>query len=362
MTDWIHGPWVAPLAALLAALVLGVLFRVIVLRRAARFFARTETDIDDLIFESIRGQVPFWFLLGGAVVAAHLAPVSQPTVGLVLRSAAVLLILSLSLAASSFATNFLQRRAARTQGGAAATSLSVNVVRAAILGLGGLLVLSNLGISITPLLTALGVGSLAVALALQPTLTNFFAGIHISVAKPIRVGDFVELETGTQGYVADIGWRATRIRELPNNIIVVPNSRLSDMILKNYAMPVPEQAALVQVGVAYGSDLQKVERVTCDVAHDTLTSVQGGVGEFDPFIRYHTFGDSSINFTVILRVKEFTDRYLVTHEFVKRLKQRYDQEGIEIPFPQRVVHAPSSQAFEPVARGIRLAGPAEQVP
>jgi small-conductance mechanosensitive channel len=153
------------------------------------------------------------------------------------------------------------------------------------------------------------------------------------------VGDFVELEGGKQGFVVDIGWRATRIRELPNNLVVVPNARLSDMILVNYAMPEPEQAALVPVGVAYASDLAKVERVTVEVAKQVLEEIAGGVGEFEPFIRYHTFGDSSIDFTVILRVRGFTDRYLVVHEFIKRLHRRYEREGIEIPFPQRVLHS-----------------------
>ena len=99
-----------------------------------------------------------------------------------------------------------------------------------------------------------------------------------------------------------------------------------------------EQAALVQVGVSYGSDLAHVERVTIETAREVLSDTAGGVATFDPFIRYHTFGDSSINFTVILRVKEFTDRYLVTHEFIKMVKARFDAEGIEIPFPQRVLH------------------------
>jgi small-conductance mechanosensitive channel len=218
------------------------------------------------------------------------------------------------------------------------TTLVQHSVRVAVIIVGGLFVLSNLGISITPLLTALGIGSLAVALALQPTLSNFFAGLHLAFARPIRVGDFVELETGARGYIVDIGWRATRIRELPNNIIVIPNSRIVEMILKNYTMPEPEQSALVQIGVAYGSNMEKVERATIEVAKETLAQVEGGVRTFEPFIRYHTFGDSSINFSVILRVNQFVDQYLVTHEFLKRLKDRYDREGIEIPFPQRVLH------------------------
>lgn len=94
---------------------------------------------------------------------------------------------------------------------------------------------------------------------------------------------------------------------------------------------------LVQVGVDYGSDLGHVERVTCEVAKETLHTVPGGVANFEPFIRYHTFGDSSINFTVILRAREFVDQFLLKHEFIKRLHERYEQEGLTIPFPIRTI-------------------------
>jgi small-conductance mechanosensitive channel len=268
-------------------------------------------------------------------------------VNLVHRLCAAGFALSLTFAAAALGSSLLGHYGERADATLIGTSLSQNILRLVLLSMGGLLVLSNLGISITPLITALGVGSLAVALALQPTLSNLFAGVQISLAKPIRVGDFVELESGAKGYVEDIGWRYTRIRELPNNLVIVPNGRVAEMIVTNYALPEPEQAALVQLGVAYGSDLAKVERVTCEVAREVLREVEGGIPNFEPFIRYHTFGESSINFTVILRVKAFPDRFLITHEFIKRIKARYDSEGIEIPFPQRVVHqaAPETESF-----------------
>ena len=168
--------------------------------------------------------------------------------------------------------------------------------------------------------------------------------IYIMSDRPVRVGDYVELESGRKGYVTDVGWRSTRIRELPNNIIVVPNSRLAGSIITNFYLPEPEMACLVQVGVAYNSDLEKVERVTIDVGKKVLKKVTGGVPEFVPFIRYHTFSDFSINFTVILRVNEFVDKYLITHEFVKELHKRYKKEGIEIPFPIRTVYMRKGRA------------------
>jgi len=149
------------------------------------------------------------------------------------------------------------------------------------------------------------------------------------------------LESGQEGYVMQIGWRSTRVRMLPNNILIVPNTKLVSSQITNFYLPETEMAVLVQVGVSYQSDLEKVERVTIEVAKQVLQEVEGGVKEFDPFIRYHTFSDFSINFTVILRAKEYVSKYLITHEFIKRLHRRYQQEGIEIPFPIRTVYMKS---------------------
>jgi len=207
------------------------------------------------------------------------------------------------------------------------------VVRAVVIGLGILILLDSFGISITPILASLGIGSLAVALALQPTLENFFSGIQIVIDKPITVGHFIRLESGEEGYVEKIGWRSTWIRQLPNNVVVIPNKVLVGSRVLNYHYPQKEMSVLIQVGVHYDSDLEQVEKVTIEVAEEVLKSVEGGVPEFKPFIRYHTFNDSSIDFTVILRAKEFVDGYRVKHEFIKRLQKRYRAEGIVIPFP-----------------------------
>jgi small-conductance mechanosensitive channel len=202
---------------------------------------------------------------------------------------------------------------------------------------GILVILQTLGISITPIITALGVGGLAVALALQDTLANLFAGIHILVSRQMRPGDYVKLASGEEGYVVDVTWRQTTIRQLPNNIIIVPNAQIASTITTNYHLPEEELSVLVQVGVDYDSDLDHVERVTIDVAREVLRDVEGGVVSFEPFIRYHTFNDSSIDFSVILRAKEFVNQYLLKHEFVKRLHKRYQDEGIVIPFPIRTL-------------------------
>jgi small-conductance mechanosensitive channel len=228
--------------------------------------------------------------------------------------------------------------------------------RVIILGFIFLIILDQLKITITPFLASLGIGGLVVALALQDTLANFFAGIYIFFDKPIRIGDYIMLESGKEGYVAQIGWRSTRVRMLPNNVLIVPNSKLISSQITNFYLPETEMAVLVQVGVSYESDLEKVEKVTIEVARETLQETQGGVKEFEPFIRYHTFSDFSINFTVILRAKEYVDKYLITHEFIKRLHRRYQAEGIEIPFPIQTVQMRFPKALERKNKPLQMGG------
>jgi small-conductance mechanosensitive channel len=309
----------------------------IVIGRVRRIARRTTTELDDVLLGAVRRLLPVAAGLVGIAAGAHQAPLSPAALSATVRGVQVAFVLALTFLAAGLLSELVRRQAARMPGMIPASTLTQNLIRIVVVGLGLLVVAAQLGIAITPILTALGVGSLAVALALQPTLTNFFAGFHVTIARQIRVGDFVKLESGEQGYVEDIGWRSTQIRELPNNLIIVPNAKLADIVVKNYSLPETEQAALVQVGVAYASDLAQVERVTLEVARATLREVEGGVPEFEPLVRYHTFGDSSIGFTVVLRVRQFADRYLVTHQFIQRLHRRYAAEGIEIPFPQRVV-------------------------
>jgi len=202
----------------------------------------------------------------------------------------------------------------------------------------GLILLGFFNVKITPLLAALGIAGLAVALALQDTLSNLFASIYLVKERPVNIGDYVKLENGEEGYVESISWRNSTIKTLPNNRLVIPNSTLSKMIITNYNYPTKDMAVVLPCGVAYGSDLKKVEKVTTDTAKKTLKSVSGGCKDFEPFIRYHTFGDSNIQFSIILRVNEYVDKYLVTHEFIKNLTEAYRKNKIEISWPVRKIY------------------------
>ena len=131
---------------------------------------------------------------------------------------------------------------------------------------------------------------------------------------------------------------------LPNNMIVIPNSQLSKSRIINYFYPEKELSVPVEVGVHYGSDLEKVEQVTLDVARQILKSHQWGVDDYDTFVVFHTFDQSSINFTVMLRAKEYFNRFWVKSAFIKALHKRYAEEGIVIPYPIRAINTSQESA------------------
>lgn len=315
-----------------------IVVRKIILIRLDAWSRITATQIDDIVVSAIRIPMILW----GAILAVYVAlkVVALPDqIGILLeKSLQVLWLASFTLVAAQILSQLIRVYARKLESAMPVTTLTENIVRIVVWCIGGLMILQSLGISIAPVLATLGIGGLAVALALQDTLANLFSGFHITMAGQIKVGDFVRLDNGQEGYVTDINWRTTKIKMLPNNVVLIPNAKLAQAIVTNYCLPEKEMAVLVEVGVHYDSDLRKVEKVTCDVAREVVREVQGGVKEFEPFIRCHTFADFSINFTVILRCREFVDQYLLKHEFICRLHERYRKEGITIPYPIRTIN------------------------
>jgi small-conductance mechanosensitive channel len=312
-----------------------------------RIASKTKTNLDNIFLDSADFPLTLLIFTSGAAVVERLLPTATDAeltrhFLVVFKATTILaIVLFVDRLLRAVVANYSQKvDILKTSSG-----IVQGVVRIIVMALGLLILLDSFGVSITPIIASLGIGSLAVALALQPTLENFFSGIQIVIDKPIQIGHFIKLDSGEEGYVHKIGWRSTWVRMLPNQVVVIPNNMMVNSKVINYYYPDREVAVLVQVGVHYESDLEHVERVTIEVAKQTLQEVTGGVKEFDPFIRYHTFADFSINFTMILRVHEFVDNYLIKHEFVKRLHKRYAQEGIVIPYPIRAINYDQEKAF-----------------
>ncbi len=324
------------LVYLAAGLVAGLLVSGLVLPWLASRLRTAWAEPWVAALRAARGPAFVLLFVAGAASALQVADLTSDVKGTVRPVLAVLAIMAASWFVAALARRLAAAALARS-GAMPNATLFAHLAWVTVMVLGGLIALATVGVSITPLLTALGVGGLAVALALQPTLTNLFAGIQILASGQVRPGDYIRMSTGDEGIVTDVTWRQTTIRALSNNAIVVPNAQLASTVLTNYHLPETELSVLVPVGVAYDSDLDRVERVTIEVGREVMREVPGAVQEFEPLIRYNAFGESSINFNVILRAHDYTDRYVITHEFIKRLKRRYDQEGIVIPFPMRTL-------------------------
>ncbi|WP_250401575.1 mechanosensitive ion channel family protein [Streptomyces cellostaticus] len=322
--------------ALAAGLLLAFLSRT-VLRWLGKHAERTRWSGDDVIVDALRSVVPWAAVAGGAAAAAAVLPLTRTVRHHTDQLLQVWLILVVTVSAARVVSGLVRSVTQSRSGVAGSATIFVNITRVLVLAIGFLVVLQTLGVSIAPLLTALGVGGLAVALALQDTLANLFAGVHILASKTVQPGDYIRLSSGEEGYVVDINWRQTTVRQLSNNLVVVPNGQLAKTNMTNYTRPEQQLTILVQVGVSYDSDLDHVERVTHEVIAETMTGITGAVPEHEPAIRFHTFGDSRIGFTVILGVGEFSDQYRVKHEFIKSLHRRYRAEGIRIPSPVRTV-------------------------
>ena len=256
---------------------------------------------------------------------------------IVIRTISIIVILVITLIAMRFSGAGI-RRWMGVRGALPATSIFVNITRASILILGAVFVLDVLDVSITPVITALGVGGLAVALALQDTLGNLFAGLQIVASKQIRPGDYLLLDTGQEGTVTDTAWRTTTLRTQSDNLVIVPNSVLAQAIVTNYRLPAEAVATTVEFGVGYDADLQHVERVVAEVAAEVMDAAGHDVGERDPIVRFRSFGESQILCAAILYVPGYGDQFPLRSAFIKQLHERFAEEGISFPFPARTVH------------------------
>ncbi len=327
-----------PLITFIAGIVAGWISEKIVLKKLNDFAATTETEFDDILIDSVKGITFFWLTLLGAYIALHNYSVLPVKATIITDKAIVSIwIMSCAVVLSRFAVGTIEMYS-KKQSGLPSTSIFSNLARILIFLMAFLIILQSLGISIAPILTALGVGGLAVALALQDTLSNLFSGIQILVSRQVKPGNLIKLENGDEGTVTDISWRNTLITTAANNTIVVPNAKMASNIITNYHTPSTEIAVVVGSSVAYSTDLEKAEKIAVEAGNEIMKKIPGGVPEFNCLVRFHTFGDSGIAFNTIMRAKTFGDQFPIKHEFVKLLKKRFAEAGIEIPFPTRTVY------------------------
>jgi small-conductance mechanosensitive channel len=337
--DIAYMKFIVPVATALGCMLILLIIRTVLFRILRAWAEKTETQLDDIIINSTKNPSILFAAAIGIHIGLAFSGIPEKQMGYIGKILHVIIILSITVASATLAGRLFRDYIQNRNIPIPTTGLAYGILKGTIFIIGILIILTDLGISITPLITALGVGGLAVALALQDTLANLFSGVHILMEKSLRIGDFVKLETGQEGYIDDITWRTTRVRMLPNNIVVIPNSKLAQSVITNYYLPEKRLSLLISISVSYSSDPEQVERILIEEAKKGTGDIPGLLANPEPFVRFIPgFGESSLDFTLICQVAEFTDQYLAQHELRKRIFKRFKKEGIEIPFPHRTVY------------------------
>lgn len=227
-------------------------------------------------------------------------------------------------------------------------SASVSLLNNVLAGLGVLIVAAiifGFVFDSSPLVLLLAVlGAITgLTVVFQEPLKNLVSGVSLTISKRLSPGDWIRLPSGIEGHVTDIQWDVTMVQQFSNNILVVPNYKMTDAEIINYDLPNRTLAVPVTVGVSYDSNLAQVEQITREEATKIMKQINGQTPTPEPIIRYNAFADFRIDFDVYLYAASYAGQFPLKHEFIKRLHQRFDDEGIVIPLPIRTLHTRPDQ-------------------
>lgn len=333
--------WVISAGIFVIFLLLAFLSRFILNVFVRMFTKHTKTVLDDLIVHALTGPIFAFLVAAGIWIAVARLPEVVTFVDVIHK---IFIIAYIGIAAvgvvrvvSALLTWYSAEISSRTK--SSFDDRLVPILRrladVIIYVIALMIILDQLTVNISGLLAGLGIGGLAVALALQPTLSNFLSGTYVISDAIIRKGDYIQLDSGPEGTVEEIGWRITKIRHWQGNLIIMPNSKLSDAIVTDYEKPEASMSFGVECGVSYASDLEKVERVAIEVAKEVMNKNPEGKKDFTPVVRFNKFDDSNINFTVVLKATDRVAHFVLKHYFIKALHKRFSDEGIEIQYPVR---------------------------
>ena len=328
------------LAALLASLVHYVIYPLVL-----RFTNFTPTNLDVSLVRAFHYPLTLAVLLVGLYFALVIPFQYNPAVRSFIDQAAgitglILFIVAASAAVSAIFNWYHDEVAPHTPSSLDDRIIPMlrRIAMGLVYALGGLLVLDLFNVNISPILASLGLGGLAVALALQPTLANLFAGTYVMTEGVVHPGDYIELENGVAGYVIDVGWRSTRLRTWTNNLVVVPNSRFAETIITNYQGPIPAVNIYLTCGVSYDSDLALVERVCQEEMDKLLDTDPRAVKEYGAYFAYESFDDSNITFYLFIQARDRIASFEVQSELIRMVHRRFQDEGIVINYPMRTIN------------------------
>lgn len=305
------------------------------------FVKKTETLLDDAIIEIIRRPALIIIILYGGLHSLFKLDLSIGLIATLNNTYSLILIFTIIYVAYRVFDEILEELTLK-KGGRFSTFGTVLKPMFRKIGLtiiiigGAIFALSSIGIDVTALLAGAGVAGLVIAFAAQDTLSNFFSGIHLLLDRPFRIGDIILLESGEYCRVENVGMRSTKLYSLfDHELIILPNNSVANQKIINIVKPDTRIRKTINVGVAYGSDLEKVKSILMEVAlkHKKVVHESG----FEPVVRFTGFGDSSLDFNLLVWIDDVMEQWGVLSEIRTEIDNRFNQENITIPFPQRTV-------------------------
>ncbi|MFN5335242.1 MAG: mechanosensitive ion channel family protein [Bacteroidota bacterium] len=320
-------------ALLVSGIILGWILRRWLFPVLIRIAGKTKQNADNLILNSFKKWIIVLIVALGAYIGINRIPLTPKYHDWIDKSFVIFYIICATLMLSEIVLGMLRFKTSETDSTLPSSSIISKIAKAIIYGLGLVLILQSMGISVAPILTAMGVGGLAVALALQDTLSNLFAGLQILAAGKVNQNDFIRLDNGQEGFVQDISWRNTTIKNAANQIIIVPNAKLSNMIATNILLEKKAFTVSIDISVDKQSDLKKVEGIAKEVVLQTLGEVKGGIMAEEPAVRFVRFGNNSIYLKASLQVEEHIQQAEATHIFIMKIHERFMKEGIQLATP-----------------------------
>lgn len=344
-------------AILTAAIVIAVLFSIEIFPRLLRLSIMSGANFDVKTVASVRLPLSAFIVLSGLYLAlVALSP--PPAVQIMVNKASTVIAVAIGAVLingiASALLLWMQSHLHRTHHDPHhASNWLFPMIRRGVLvfiiSAAAMVSLDIFGINITPLVAGLGIAGLAVALALQPTLGNLFAGTYVVSEGIISVGDYIEMSDGTAGFVMDVSWRSTRLRTRTNNLVIVSNSHFAETVITNYNRPEDPVNMIIPCGAAYESDLPQVEAVSLEVANSVRREFPEAEPEFEPRFFYQAFGDSNIDFVVIIQARNRQAGFAVRSELIKQLHSRFTTEGITINYPVRTLNFPEGFTTQNIA-------------
>ena len=319
--------------------VLSYLAVIILNKWGKRLTAFTSTDPDDRVLQQVIPYVSRLFVLLGVYLAIRSLPLHEKLILIASGVIYIILVVIVCTLIYHAIDELLKRYVTGQQDTAGAamsrqlTPVAEKIVSLFLMGAALIVILKHFNYDIFSIVTALGIGSLAIGMAAKDTLAHMISGFTIMLDRPFRIGDSIQLVGGQNGVVADIGLRSTKLRTPDNQLLIIPNSDLCNTMLTNQAFPNSRAKGRINIGVAYGSDVDLVKQLlvaTAGEVEDVLT-------DSPPEAYFVSFGDSALNMTLFFWVEEYGNLFAVTDKINSLILKRFGERSIEIPFPTRTV-------------------------